>query len=315
MALSEFEIIREYFSPAYSDSDVVQGIGDDCAVVDVAPEQQLVMTTDTLASGVHFPAEARPQDIGHKALAVSLSDLASMGAKPRWVLLNLSLPRADAAWLEAFAEGFFAMAQAAEVQLIGGDTIKAPLAVGVQALGLVPRGAALLRSGAQAGDDIYVSGDLGGAGLGLKCHRERQPLTAELQQKFHRPIPRCALGERLRGIASACIDISDGLLQDLGHIAQASQVGAKLELERIPRNPDLSDLSMHDQLALALNAGDDYELCFTAAPSWRPTISTWRQPDCYRVGSVVAAPIGVQCAAADGSIKAFDRGYDHFRVS
>lgn len=289
MALDEFDLIRRYFTRAdrLLPAGVRLGIGDDAALLDLPPGESLVVTTDTLVAGRHFPHDALPFDIGWKALAVNLSDLAAMGAKPVGVTLAITLPLADDAWLAAFADGFFALADAHGMPLIGGDTTRGPLSITVTALGSVPPAQALRRDGAAPGDLIYVSGTLGDGGLGLALAQGRlhdvhlPPLhQAHALARLHRPTPRLALGLALRGIASAAMDVSDGLVQDLGHLLTASgrsqALGAILRLEQLPLSPAMQYLAGEGEvmqaqvLDWALTAGDDYELLFTV-PALRRT--------------------------------------------
>lgn len=266
----EFELIREFFTRPSQDAAVRLGVGDDAALIAVPEGQELVVTTDTLVSGRHFPEDAAPFDIGWKSLAVNLSDLAAMGAEARWVTLALTLPESDETFLRGFAAGFFALAEKERVSLVGGDTTRGPLSITVTAMGLVPAGQALRRSGAKAGDGIYVSGPLGDAGLGLRLVLGQWPdemaeAEAEaVRRRLHRPEPRLALGLALRGLASACLDVSDGLAQDLSHVLLASGVGGELELSSLPRSPALAALEPAFADVLALASGDDYELLFTA---------------------------------------------------
>lgn len=262
--MSEFELIdRLKKRNRVTRDDVVQGIGDDCARVIVPDGYELALTSDTLIAGVHFPRGTSAHAIGYKSLAVNLSDLAAMGAEPAWVTLALSMPEKDTLWLDQFAEGFYSLAEKYQVCLIGGDTTRGPLSITIQAHGFIPANKALLRSGARVGDYICVTGTLGDAGFELmKLEGKQQTVSA--YNKLNYPIPRIEAGIALREIASAAIDISDGLIADLGHVLQASDVGAGLKLEEIPLSPAL----MEDQdpgmmLQLALTAGDDYELCFT----------------------------------------------------
>jgi len=291
MALDEFGLIRRYFTRAKPlwPAGVRLGIGDDAALLDLPPGESLAVTTDTLVAGRHFPHDALPFDIGWKALAVNLSDLAAMGARPVGVTLAITLPSADDAWLAAFAEGFFALADAHGVPLIGGDTTRGPLSITVTALGSVPLKQALRRDGAEPGDLIYVSGTLGDGGLGLALAQQRlqdahlPPLhQAHALARLHRPTPRLSLGLALRGIASAAMDVSDGLLQDLGHLLTASgrpqALGATLTLEQLPLSPAMQYLAgdgevMQAQvLDWALTAGDDYELLFTVPVARRAQV-------------------------------------------
>ncbi len=271
--MNEFEIIRHYFQRPQSgqDTDVILGIGDDAAVVTIPLGQQLVMCMDTLVSGVHFPEQTSAADIGWKALAVNLSDMAAMGAVPRWITLSLTVPENDEAWFAAFANGLYELAQQYQLALVGGDLVHGPLSVTIQLQGLLPEAennntSALTRSGARAGDAIYVSGKLGAAAYALKTMLEPsnwQAATTEELARLHRPEPRLELGHALRTIASSCIDISDGLQQDLMHILEASNCGAEISLDALPYSESLQSLDDLTAYDLALTGGDDYELCFT----------------------------------------------------
>jgi len=249
-------------------ADVVLGIGDDAALLRPQPGCELVQTTDALAEGAHFLPHSAPRSLGHRALAVNLSDLAAMGASPAWALLSLTMPKIDAAWLGEFATGFGELARAHSVALVGGNLSRGPLAITVLLSGQVAAGTALRRSGARAGDDIWVSGTLGDAALG-----RQQPYGATedshqawLRARSEFPTPRVALGEALRGIASACIDLSDGLLADLPRLAQASACGAELHVERLPLSAAAQARGGESAWEQALAGGEDYELCFTAPP-------------------------------------------------
>lgn len=267
MTISEFAIIEKFFkAQVHKHKNVILGIGDDAALLTLPPKQVLAVSMDTLIAGVHFPVNTPPCDIGHKALAVNLSDMAAMGATPAWATLALTLPKADKTWLREFTHGFSALAKKYHVQLIGGDLTRgAHLSITVQIHGFVPKNKALIRSGARMDDLIYVSGDLGGAGLALQLlKRKKTNIHEALSAKLHRPLPRIEIGLLLRGIASSAIDISDGLLADLSHILTASNAGARLWLDKIPLNSFLLDYCSHRQaIEYALNSGDDYELCFT----------------------------------------------------
>jgi thiamine-monophosphate kinase len=269
MSLSEFELIARYFSACGARRpDVLLGVGDDAALLACPPGQALVAAIDTLVEGVHFPVPSPPASVGHRALAVNLSDLAAMGARPAWALLALTLPAAEADWIAAFAEGLGALARAHGVQLVGGDTTAGPLCVTVQILGFVPAGAALRRSGGKPGDRLFVSGTPGDAAAGLLVEQGRldaaPAVAAALRERFLFPAPRLSLGERLRTHASACIDVSDGLLGDAGKLATASGCGAELVLEDIPVSDALvAALGEERARELALTGGDDYELCFS----------------------------------------------------
>lgn len=273
--MGEFELIRSFFQRPVRRSPL--GVGDDCAQLAPAPGMHLAVSTDMLVEGRHFLADVNPQLLGHKALAVNLSDLAASGAKPLAFTLALSMPRADANWCQAFAEGLFALADQHECELIGGDTTQGPLNICITVFGEVPAGQALLRRGAQPGDDIWVSGSLGDARLALDAllrqHALPPAVLSQARQRLEQPTPRVALGMALRGIASSCLDISDGLLGDLGHILEASGVGARIDanitrnLLQARRHPMMAALAISRIDACTLAGGDDYELCFTAPSS------------------------------------------------
>ncbi|MGM8851083.1 thiamine-phosphate kinase [Salinicola halophyticus] len=264
---SEFELIARYLSrPAAPErSDVVVGNGDDCAVLTPSPGHQLAISVDTSVVDVHFPQDAPPAAIGHRALAVALSDLAAMGAKARWCCMALTLPAADAEWLAAFAEGFRELADRSGCELIGGDVTRGPLTIGVTVHGELPSGTALRRSGAREGDLIAVTGYPGRAAAGLeRWQRGEQDFDHPLLEAYLRPEPRLAAGEALRGLASSAIDVSDGLLADLGHVLAASGVGARLDVEALPlATPLRAILELDDVRERVLNGGDDYELLVT----------------------------------------------------
>lgn len=266
--MNEFELIRTYFArQPVQRADVVLGIGDDAAILAPPPGRQVCVTTDVMVSGVHFLPDADPVALGHKALAVNLSDLAAMGAEPAWFTLNLTLPEVNATWLESFCKGLFVLASQHNIQLVGGNTSRGPLAIAIEAQGFVPEGRALLRSGARVGDRVYVTGELGDAGLALQHElgKRRLPDAAfeAIADKLHRPTPRIQEGMALRDIAHSAIDISDGLLSDLGHILEASHVGARLFLDRVPVSTVYRDHIKETGWDMALTNGDDYELCFT----------------------------------------------------
>ena len=266
--ISEFSLIERFFNRQLANKTVTLGIGDDCALLSIPQGHELAVTTDTMVENVHFFADCDPFDLGYKLLAVNLSDLASMGAKPLAVTLALTLPKVDEHWLTQFAAGFFALAEKYGVDLIGGDTTSGSLTLTVQALGLIPTGQALKRSAAKVGDLIYVTGTLGDAGLGLKIKQGyhcQQPDAA--LRRFNQPDPQVAFGQALVGIANACIDISDGLAGDLGHILQQSQVGACIDWEALPLSAEVNAyIEDTDDWAMPLTAGDEYELCFTVSP-------------------------------------------------
>jgi thiamine-monophosphate kinase len=316
---SEFELIRKYFERAPrqaragdgSASGVALGIGDDAALLRPSAGMELAVSTDLLLEGRHFRAGADPRKLGHKALAVNLSDMAAMGAAPRWATLAIALPEADEAWLEAFCKGFFSLAERFGVALVGGDTCRGPLTLCVTILGEVPAGLALFRAGAGPGDDIWVSGELGGAALGLA-----RPGIAAAAKRLDEPEPRVELGERLRGIASAAIDVSDGFVQDLGHILERSGVGAIVEYELLPRPADLRNIPDRElQARLALSGGDDYELVFTAPQGVRAEVtalSSDLQLALCRVGSIQVGEPRLLVRDAQGRPMATGHGYDHF---
>lgn len=276
--MTEFELIKRYFAiQTEHRSDVRHGIGDDAALVSVPLNHELVITTDTLVEGIHFPKATLPYDIGYKALAVNLSDLAAMGATPAWVTLALTLPSANENWIQEFCEGFFTLANRYQVQLIGGDLTRGPLSITVQAMGFTPTSEALLRSTAQVNDLIYVTGTLGDAGLGLKAIQHLLAIPEQYQryifERFNRPTPRIETGIHLRGLAHAAIDISDGLAADLNHILRASKVGASVNVDQLPLSEALQkSLPLDNAIELALTGGDDYELCFTVSPEKREAL-------------------------------------------
>jgi thiamine-monophosphate kinase len=322
MSTSEFSLIDRYFTTQKPRrSDVVLGIGDDCALLLPPAGHQLVVTLDTLVAGVHFFATADPEGIGHKALAVNLSDLASMGAIPAWATLALTLSAADEDWLDRFCRGLFALADRYTVQLVGGDTTHGPTTViTLQAHGFVPPGLALRRDGAKPGDGIYVTGTPGDAGLALAAAFGKAVLIdeylADVRMRLERPEPRIAEGVALRGIASAAIDVSDGLAQDLGHILERSVVGARLEADQLPLSPALTaSLDRNTALATALAGGDDYELCFTVPPeriAQLDTVAATWNCRCTHIGVIEPEP-GLRLVRADGSAFPLERlGYDHF---
>ncbi len=265
--MNEFEIIRHFAHRQGEYSDAVAiGIGDDGAVCRPSAGRELVMVTDTLVEGTHFKAGLPPAVIAHRALAVNLSDLAAMGASPRWCLLNLSLPCAAPDWLESFAAGFFALAESFGLQLVGGDTVRGALAITVTALGEVPEGGALRRDGAAAGDLIFVTGELGSAGYAWQALETSLPPAIDdpLMKRFLHPVPRVAQGQALRKLASAAIDLSDGLLVDLKRLLAASNVGAEVNADVLPMADALvAKCGLVGSRELALGGGDDYELCFT----------------------------------------------------
>ncbi|OGS91597.1 MAG: thiamine-phosphate kinase [Gallionellales bacterium GWA2_59_43] len=313
--MSEFDLIRRYFTRATPGA--VLGVGDDAALLQPTAGNVLAVSTDMLVSGTHFFADADPFLLGHKTLAVNLSDLAAMGATPRWATLALSLPAADEVWLELFSAGFFALAQQHDVDLVGGDTTRGPLNLCVTIFGEVPPQLALRRSGAQVGDDIWVSGSLGDAALALAHLQGRIALDeiafAACAQHLHQPQPRVELGLALRGIANSAIDVSDGLLADLGHILECSNVGAEIAFDMLPVSQALRSCS---QQKLALSGGDDYELCFTVsavrAAEVRAIAERLELP-LTRIGKIVAHHGCIVHDASGNAINIETEGYDHFR--
>ena len=320
MALAEFSLIDRIRARTAARADIALGIGDDAALLQPQAGLQLVVTADTLNSGVHFPAETPAADIGWKTLAVNLSDLAAMGAQPAWCTLALSLPNADEGWIDGFADGFFALADAHDIVLIGGDTTRGPLSLSVTAMGQVAPGSALRRDAAQEGDDIWVSGTLGDAAIALRAWQAGTldvRGTAEdaqveyLRQRLARPTPRVALGRALIGLAHAAVDVSDGLLADLGHICARSGLGARIDPGGLPLSAAararVGDTHARDA---ALRGGDDYELCFTTPP--------WKRDAVQAVGARLSLPLtrlgsmvkgqGVDAAGHERDTP----GYEHF---
>jgi len=269
--MKEFELIKYFFTEqAVKRKDVLLGIGDDCAVVSSTEKQDIVVTTDTLVAGIHFPFDTSPKAIGHKAVAVNLSDIAAMGAKPSWISLAITLPEVNEEWLTEFCAGVFELCEHYNVQLIGGDTTQGPLSITITAQGLTPEGKYLSRSGAKSGDWLYVTGDLGDAALALQHHKKQiltdHYLVEQVQEKLDYPKPRVLAGQALREYASAAIDISDGLLADLGHLCRASNVGVNVILDDIPLSDAMRKSQLFDDaIHFALNGGDDYELLFTVS--------------------------------------------------
>ncbi|HEB93983.1 MAG TPA: thiamine-phosphate kinase [Gammaproteobacteria bacterium] len=315
--MNEFDLIRRYFADhGVRRDDVPLGIGDDAALLIPPPGQSLAVTVDTLHSGVHFAPDIPPTDLGYKALAVNLSDLAAMGAEPAWATLALSLPQADEAWLAAFAEGFFVLAECYNVQLVGGDTTRGPLSVTLQLQGFVPRQKALIRSGARPGDHVFVTGSLGDAGAGLAIAQGRWgfagPLADFLLTRLHRPTPRVGAGLALRGLATAAIDISDGLAQDLGHILTASGVGAVLNIDHLPLSDALLASGIDRPWRLAVSAGDDYELCFTVPADADLSVSGGLDCPVTRIGRITAEPGQRWQDAAGVPCEPPAHGWDHF---
>jgi thiamine-monophosphate kinase len=315
--MSEFNLIAKYFTRPAKHADL--GVGDDAALIRVTQGQQLAISADMLVAGTHFFHDASPYSIGWKSLAVNVSDMAAMGAQPKWATLAIALPEVNEPWLTEFSQGFFACAQAFNVDLIGGDTTRGPLTLSVQIMGEVPRGKAIQRNGAKAGDDIWASGVIGSAALGLAHLQGKvnltEPTTSHCLTALTTPTPRVALGLALRGVANSCIDISDGLTADLSHILKASNLGAKLALE---------DIHCDDYLRTRLNdgniqqcilaGGDDYELLFTAPKSQRDHIQQLSQQLELPISLIGEATpqLGLVVSHHQQTLDITKKGFDHF---
>lgn len=320
--MNEFSLIHKYFTRSMRHTDL--GIGDDAALITVADGMQLVVSTDMSVAGTHFFHDANPYDIGWKSLAVNISDIAAMGAQAKWATLAIALPAIDESWLAKFSSGFFACAEAFDIDLIGGDTTKGPLNISITIMGEVPKSEAIKRNGSQTDDDIWVSGTLGSAALALshlqgKIKLENDVLQANIHQ-LCRPMPRATLGLSLNGIATSCIDISDGLMADLGHLLKASNLGAKVDIERLPISP-YHVKNLHQPLIqhCVLAGGDDYELCFTAPLNKRDEIHLLGQHQnilLTRIASTYkpADPTdsGVQPMFKHTPLSLSKQGFDHF---
>jgi thiamine-monophosphate kinase len=316
MALSEIGIIERFFTGLGAGrTDVVRGVGDDGAVLDVGQGNELVVSTDTLVAGVHFPGDTPPAAIAVKALAVNLSDLAAMGAEPRWVLLALTLPSPDEPWLREFSGAFREMAAAHGVALVGGDLTSGPLTVTVQVMGTVPAGSALCRHTARPGDLVCVTGELGAAAFALRLLGQggRASVPPHLLERLDRPVPRVAAGLALRGFASAAIDISDGLGLDLERLCRASGVGADIEIGRLPLCAECAGIAgFDDRISMALGGGDDYELLFTVPESRAQEIESRVPGRITRIGRIREGS-GVRWHLAGGkSFEPRSSGYQHF---
>ena len=317
--MKEFQLIRQIQQetsidpPAEFDSGVRLGIGDDAAVLELPAGHQLVAATDTLNAGIHFPVDTAPYDIGYKCLAVNLSDMAAMGAKPRWALLSLSLPEASPEWVSSFAAGFKSLASIHDVALVGGDTTSGPLSVSLTALGVIEPGLQLTRDGASPGDLIVVSGTIGGAARVLDLLLSGK--TTQERDLLDRPQPRVDLGQALGGYASACIDISDGLLADLGHVLRASGCGARLDVEKLPQAHILDGLEDVLRWKYQLSGGDDYELLFTLPRSCEDMIASWYQMTGVKLSIIgeVKTGEGIRCVGLDGAeYDSQNAGFEHF---
>ena len=331
--ISEFELIQRFFKTGAdamnSKSRIGLGIGDDCALIHSSSNEEIANTSDMLVEGRHFFVNANPELLGRKALAVNLSDLAAMGATPLGFTLALALPRADPVWLEAFSKGLFSLAKQFSCTLIGGDTTAGPLTISITAFGTLPKGEAIRRSGAKPGDDIWVSGELGDARLALAALRHEIKLTElelkQIEHRMHQPIPRLELGIQLRGVATAALDISDGLLGDLKHILNQSNVDAQIWIDQLPKSAILlkQDSSIQNQFAAC--GGDDYEICFTANKDQRSAIeqiSKTLNLSLTRIGQTTAMKndaANIEILTSDGKLlskdesKALMKSFDHFK--
>ncbi len=313
--MKEFQLIRQIQreTSIESSSGVKLGIGDDAAVLEVPAGQHLVAATDTLNVGTHFPENTSPYDIAYKCLAVNLSDMAAMGATPRWALLSLSLPEADPEWMQSFTAGFKSLAQVHGVALVGGDTTSGPLSVSLTALGLIEPGRQLTRSGAKPGDLLVVSGTIGGAARALDLLQAGEAVTG--RDLLDRPQPRVKLGQALVAYANASIDISDGLLADLGHVLKASGCGARLEIEKLPEAESLAELEGIARWNYQLSGGDDYELLFTLPLHHKAMLGKWSQQLDIRLSVIgeIEEGDGARCINPDGTIYDPQKvGFEHF---
>jgi thiamine-monophosphate kinase len=316
-ALGEFDLIARWFTRPVRRA--VLGVGDDCALLSPAPGMQLAVSTDTLVEGRHFLSTVPPDRLGHKALAVNLSDLAACGAKPLAFTLALTLPRIDEAWLDGFARGLFALADQAGIELVGGDTTAGPLAIGITVFGEVPPGQALLRSGARAGDELWLSGTVGDARLALEAFRGAVSLDAAAfeaaRARMECPSPRCALGVALRGIATSAIDVSDGLLGDLAHVLKRSAVGAEVRIEAVPMSNVIAAQPQALQRLCTLAGGDDYELLFSAPPAQALAVQSAAAAVGVAVSRIGTLTTELGCRVIDHQGRAIDErfaGFDHF---
>lgn len=290
--MDEFSLIQTYFARAMVSDDVVIGIGDDCAIVNPPPGKQLVMSIDTMVEGVHFPVDTSPGRIGVRVMCAALSDLAAMGAQPLWFTMALTIPKADPDWLSEFVDGIFSIARQHECCLIGGDTTRGPLSITIQVHGSVEKGGALRRSGARPDDLIYVTGNLGDAAAALAVLQKQMTVSpgvsGYLMKRFFAPTPRLREGEMLRGMASAAIDVSDGLYADLAKVCEASAVGALVDVGRLPISNLWCDYTSEDKrLRWALSGGDDYQLCFTVPREHVARLESW-----IKDGKMTATAIG-----------------------
>lgn len=322
MACGEFDLIRRFFDRQhYYRRDVELGIGDDCALMSVAEKQQLAVSTDTLVSGIHFLPSVSARDLAWKSLAVNLSDLAAVGADPVWVSLALTLPDVDEAWLGEFSDSFFEQLNYYGMQLIGGDTTRGPMSLTLTVHGLVPAGRALKRAGARNGDWIYVTGTLGDSAAGLAILLEQLQVTDPAAREFFlkrhlRPQPRILQGQALRNLATSAIDLSDGLISDLGHILKASRCGAKIDLDMLPLSPEMkANVDPEQALTWALSGGEDYELCFTIPEINRGALEmalahTGAPFRC--IGQMKPESDGIRYFSQGKEVTPSGKGFDHF---
>jgi len=320
--LSEFSLIQQYFQQlTASRDDVLLGIGDDCALLKCPAEQVIAVSIDSLVENIHFFADVDPEHLGYKSLAVGLSDLAAMGAEPAWITLALTLPELNENWLKAFSQGLAKLAKKYNIQLVGGDTTRGPLTISIQVHGFVKPVMALRRSGAKVGDVIYVTGTLGDAGAALQLQLQKWDhlsLTADdkiyLRQRLEQPTPRLEIGQQLVGLATSAVDISDGLIADLGHILNVSGVGARLDLTKLPLSAAMSKVDRKVAEHFALQSGDDYELCFTVPSEYSSQIEQRFEGLCTRIG-IITDDEGIYFIDDDDALIALKgTGYDHFPI-
>ncbi len=322
--MKEFDLIEHYFSnKGLNRKDVAVGVGDDAAVITVPENYNLLVTTDTLVEGVHFFPDISPAALGHRVIAVNLSDLAAMGAEPCWVSVAITLPEINEQWIDAFSSGLFETCDYYNVQVIGGDTTQGPLSVTITAQGIVPEGKAILRSGAKPGDFIYVTGSLGDAGLAVAARKHDLNISEQnrsfLNERLEYPSPRVGLGQAIRGTASAAIDVSDGLISDLRHILKASGVGAAIDVDKLPLSRALKQsVDEEQQINYALSAGDDYELLFTVPPDKRGALDVMvgqygMEITC--IGQVQGVEPKIDFRKNGESIELSLTGYQHFSTA
>ena len=319
MSGREFEIIQRYFASLSDQPDyVIAGPGDDCAIVDVPAGVELCVSTDTLIAGVHFLSDAIPEVIAHRSLCANLSDLAAMGAIPYGFTLALTLPSEDEQWLSAYSAHLRDLGRTYAIPLIGGNLARGSLSLTITVMGTTPKGQALRRSGASVGDDIYVSGTLGDAAGGLRQLQQDPRAASALVDRYHYPTPRLDVGEALLGVASAAIDVSDGLMADLGHLCGSSQVAGEVKVDAVPLSAALLELFPNEARAFALGEGDDYELCFTAPASLRDAIAHIAASTGVGITRIGAVTIGAGVRLLDDAgcaITVAKAGYQHFHES